>query len=119
MAVTERELEVLALGLDAVADTEDFHLVGVALGHALHEVGDQRAVQAVQGTVAALVVGPGDHDGGVFLRDGDRRGDGVAEFALGSLDGDGLAVDGDGDAAGISIGFLPIRDMFVYLPYQT
>ena len=48
----EGELEVVALGRDAVADADDLELLGVALGDADDHVGDERAGQAVQRAAA-------------------------------------------------------------------
>ena len=44
-------------GGGAVADADDLELLGEALGHAGDHVGDERAGEAVQRTVLALVVG--------------------------------------------------------------
>ena len=48
MRVAERQLDVLALHLRAVADPDDVELALEAVLHARHHVGDQRAGQAVQ-----------------------------------------------------------------------
>ena len=48
----------------------------------------------------ARVVGALDLEDGVALLDGDRLGHDVAELALGALDLDGLALDGDVDPGG-------------------
>ena len=53
--VAERQLEVLALELGAVADALDLEALLEAGGHALDHVRDERARQAVQGTVLAAV----------------------------------------------------------------
>jgi hypothetical protein len=66
----------------------------------------------VQAAALALVVGTHDEQRAVVaLLDGDRLGDGVREGALGALDRDQLAVEGDLDAAGTGTGRRPIRDM--------
>ena len=49
-------------GLGAVADADDLELLGEAVGDTDDHVVDQRAGQAVQRAVLALVVGPLDHD---------------------------------------------------------
>jgi hypothetical protein len=59
VAEAERELQVRALGLHAVADADDLELLLVALGHPGDHVGDQRAREAVQRLALALVVGTG------------------------------------------------------------
>src|SRR5580692_346829 len=64
-----------ALGPGAMAHTDDLELLGEALGHARDHVGDERARQAVQRTVTALVVGPADLERVAFLRDGDPLGE--------------------------------------------
>src|SRR5690606_1769382 len=100
MAVTEGELEVAALLLHAVADAEDFHLLLVALGDTGDHLVEQGPGQAVQRTVATLVVRAGNHQASVFLRDGDRLGNGQRELTLRALHGDVLAVDGHLDTRG-------------------
>src|SRR5580692_9022179 len=100
VGVAERELQVLAPGLDAVADADDLERLAVAVGHAGHHVGDQRAGQPVQRADLALVAGAGDGDGAVGLGHLDGRRDLQAEGALGPLHGDLAAVDGDIHAAG-------------------
>jgi len=95
VAEAEREHQGRALELHAVADAVDLELALVALAHALHEVVEQRARQAVQRTVVPLVVGAGHRDDTVVDRDPDGLVDGVAQRALRSLDGDLLALDRD------------------------
>ena len=53
--VAERQLEVAALLLGAVADALDLERLLVALRHALDHVEDERARQPVQGAVLAAV----------------------------------------------------------------
>src|SRR6478752_3135312 len=96
--VAEGELEVRTLGGDPVADPDDFHRLGVALGDANDHIVDQRAGQAVPGPSVTLVVRPGDHDLGAVLGDRDRLDHGVLQRALRSLDGDLWTFDGDVDA---------------------
>src|SRR3712207_9379556 len=62
VAVAQRELEVRAAGLHAVADPDDLEGLAVALGDAGDHVGDQRAGQTVQRTALALVVRAGHLD---------------------------------------------------------
>ena len=66
VAEAERELEVRALGRDAVADADDLQRLGVAVGDADDHVGDQRAGQAVPRPALALVVGTGDEQRAVL-----------------------------------------------------
>src|SRR3954464_15244355 len=67
VGVAQRELEVGALELRAVADALDLERLREAGGHALDHVGDQRAGQAVQRPVLGAVGGPGDDDLAVLL----------------------------------------------------
>jgi hypothetical protein len=104
---------------DAVTRADDLHLLLVARRDALDHVGDERAGQAVQRARGALVVGPRDLDGAaVTLADPDGLGDGESQLALGSLDGDRLAVDGDVDTGGHGDGEAS-NTRHVSLPYQT
>ena len=57
-------------------------------------------VGAVERARDPRVVGALDLEDGVTLLDGDRLGHDVAELALGALDLDGLALDGDVDTRG-------------------
>jgi hypothetical protein len=75
-------------------------LLLVAVGDAEHHVVDERAGQAVQRARRARVVGALDLENTVIGLDGDRLGNDVAELALGALDLDGLAIDGDVDTRG-------------------
>jgi hypothetical protein len=85
MAVAERELEVAALELHAVADAEDLHLGGVTLGDAGDQIGHQGPRQPVQRAAAPLVVGT-DHDRTVVVaRHRDGLGDRQLQRALGPL----------------------------------
>src|SRR3954469_8395933 len=53
--VPQRELEVAAAGLGPVADALDLKRLGVALGHAVDHVEDERAGEPVQRTVVGPV----------------------------------------------------------------
>src|SRR2546423_5079187 len=55
VAEAERELEVLAAGLHTVAGPDDLEGLAVAVGHALHHVGHQRAGEPVSCLAIALV----------------------------------------------------------------
>jgi len=98
VAEAERELEVRAPQLHAVADAVDLELALVALRDALHQVVEQRARQAVQRAALPLVVGALDREHALVERDRDRLVDLVAQGALRALDRDVLPVDGDVDA---------------------
>lgn len=98
MGVAQAEFQVLTLLLDTVADTEDFHLDGVALGHANNGVVQQGAGQTVQRTVLAVVIRAGDGQYTVFQVDGDRLWNVNALGALWALNLNVLAVDLDFDA---------------------
>src|SRR5581483_8350187 len=100
VAEAERELQVLAPSLHAVADPDDLERLLVALGDAGDHVGDQRPGQAVQRAHRAVVTGPGDPDDTVLLDHVDRLRDDVAEASLRALHLHAAAVDGDVDAAG-------------------
>src|SRR5690606_20840259 len=69
----------------------------VTLGDAFDHVGDQRTGQAVQGLVKLLVAGTGDDDLPVFHPDLNRFVYLAGELALGSLDLDGVVLNGDLD----------------------
>src|SRR5581483_4250472 len=60
VAEAEGELQVAALGLHAVAGADYLERLGVALRHALHHVGDERAGEAVPRLGVALVVRAGN-----------------------------------------------------------
>ncbi len=99
VAEAERELAACrALGLGAVADADDLELLREAVGDADDHVVDERAGEAVQGAVLALVVGALDDERAVVLADGDRAGDVAAQRALRALHRDVPSVDGDVDA---------------------
>src|SRR6185437_9067621 len=100
VAEAERELEVLAPGLDSVADADDLQCLAVAVGHPGHHVGDQRPGQPVQRADLALVAGPGDGDDVALAADLDGRRYLEAQGALRALDRDIAAADGDIDTAG-------------------
>src|SRR5690606_9337956 len=90
VGVAQGELEVRALGHDAVPGAVDLQALGVAVHDALDHVGQQSAGQTVQGTGLALVVRAG-HLQRPFLATvhRDRLCHPVGELALGALYGDG------------------------------
>ena len=82
----ERQLQVRALELSAVADALDFERLGEAGGDAGDHVVQQRTREAVQGALLTFVVGAGDRDGAVFAVELRWSGGNCAgEFALGAL----------------------------------
>ena len=83
----------------AVADADDLELLHEAFRDAGDHVGDQRALEAVQRTVAARVVDALDEQPVVVARHGDAADERVVELALRALHGDAAAVDRDVDAA--------------------
>jgi hypothetical protein len=94
----ECELDrVRALRLRAVADADDVELLDETLRHAGHHVGDQRALQTVQRTVAARVVRTRDIQRVAVAFDRDIAHDLVVEFAFRALHAHRRAVDGDFD----------------------
>ena len=100
MAEAERELQVRALGRDAVTDAVDLELLLVALGDTHDHVVDQGPGQAVQRAALPLVVGPHHLERAVLgALDGDGLGDRVVEGALGPLHRHELTVDRDVDAS--------------------
>ena len=99
VAVAELELELRgALGQHAVTHAHDLELLLVALGDTHHHVADQGAGQTVERTALTLVVGAGHLEDAVLgLRHLDGLGHGVAQRALGALDGHQRVVDRDVD----------------------
>ena len=76
VAEAERQVELVGpCGVGAVADADDLELLGEAVGDADDHVVHQRAGQAVQRAVLALVVGTLDEQLVAVLADGDRAGD--------------------------------------------
>src|SRR5271155_310316 len=98
--VADRQLEVLALELRAVADALDLETLLVARGHALDHVGNERAGESVQGTMLAAIGGPGDDDLVAILGHCDVARDALGKLALRALHADRLGLDRHGDAGG-------------------
>src|SRR5205823_1679782 len=98
VGVPERELEVPALELRAVADALDLQVLLEAVGDALDHVGDERARQAVQRTVLAAVGRALDEELLTVLLDADVARDALEELALRAVDADELGLDRDGHA---------------------
>src|SRR5215218_7658051 len=96
------ELQVDAAGPrggGAVADADDLELLGEALRHARHHVGDQRTSETVQRAVLALVVGTTHEQLVALAGDGDVDGRVVLERPLRTLHRDVVAVERHVDAA--------------------
>ena len=60
MAVTDGDVQGVALRLGAIAGAHQSQRLLVALGHTDHHVGDQGAIQAVESAILLLVVRAGD-----------------------------------------------------------
>src|SRR5215218_131710 len=119
--VREAELQVDAArprGGGAVADADDLQLLGEALRHARHHVGDQRTGETVQRAVLALVVGTTHEELVALTGDGDVDGRVVLEGPLRTLDRDVVAVERHVDAARDRDGLLADSRHRV-LRYQT
>src|SRR6185437_5221557 len=104
VAEAERELQVPAARLDAVAGADDLQGLRVALGDADDHVVDQRPGQPVQRARLPLVVRAAHHERAVVAAGNrDRLRDGVRQLTLGAFHHDPLTVDlhvharGDGD----------------------
>src|SRR5688500_12179432 len=101
VGVTERELELRALERDAVTDAVDLHLLFVTLGHTDDHVVHERARQAVERAVAALVVRALDLERAVLsLLQADRLSDRQRQGALRALHAHVLAGDVHVDPGG-------------------
>src|SRR3954451_16899422 len=98
--VAERELEVAALELRAVADALDLEALLEAGRDALDHVGDERAGQAVQRAVLGAVRRARDDELGVVLGDVDVARDALGELAARPADADELGLDRDQHAVG-------------------
>src|SRR5690349_13622810 len=100
VAEAELQVQILALHSSTIADALDFQLLGETRGDAGDQIVDQAAGQDphLGGTLLVLVGRDGDavlvHLRGDFAHQLD------AEFALGTFDLDGLALDRGGNALG-------------------
>ena len=98
MRVPERELDVPAAELCAVADALDLEPLLEAVGDSLDHVRDQRAGETVQRAVLAAVGRPLDEQLAIGLLDLDVPGNPFRELAARTVHGDALRLDGDCDA---------------------
>ncbi len=98
--VAERQLEVAALELGAVADPLDLEALLEALGDPLDHVGDQAPGQPVQGPVLAAIGGPGHGQRAIRLLDTHLWRDCLGELALRTLDRDLASGELDADSVG-------------------
>ena len=96
MAVTDGDVQGVALRLGAIAGAHQSQRLLVALGHAGHHVGDQGAVQAVESTILLLIVRAGDVHLVALNLDGDVLVDRLLQLALRALHDD-MVVVGNGD----------------------
>src|SRR5215218_3786648 len=104
--VPERELEVAALELGAIADALDLQGLREAVGDAFHHVRHERAGEPVQGPVLGAVGGARDDQRPVLLAHLDRARLALEEIAAGSGHADDLGLDRHGDAGGDGDGLL-------------
>ena len=99
MAVTDGDVQGVALRLGAIAGAHQSQRLLVALGHADHHVGDQGAIQAVESAILLLVVRAGDMHLVALNLDGDVLVDRLLQLALRALHDDVVVVgNGDRDA---------------------
>ena len=100
MAVTSTYHEGLAFDLGTGAHADDLEALAVAVVDTLDHVRNQGTAEAVSLARDALGARGGNHDGVVFLADADAVGQGAFQFALGTFDLDGQAVEGHGHLVG-------------------
>ena len=91
-------LKILALERGAVAHAHQLQLLGKAVGHALHHVGDERAHEAMVGLRFARIVRTLDDDFAVLLLDSHDLGERASQLAFRPLHRHRRAVDGHLDA---------------------
>src|SRR3990170_6238305 len=99
VALAELKLQLVALRIRAVADAGDLEDLGEALGHALDQVRDERALHAPEGPRRLGGVCRLDHDG--FTIDGvaDLVAQAERESALRPLHAEHAVLDSGGDPA--------------------
>src|SRR3546814_2211544 len=100
MAVTELQLQRLALRVGTIADTCDFEHLGEAFGHARDQVLHQRALHTPEGARFTRVVGGLNRNAAFADFIFDVVGKRHRERALRALHRQLAAVDRGGDAAG-------------------
>ena len=115
----ERELQVRALHLRAVADALDFEHFGETGRNAGHHVVQERAGEPVEGPLLAFVVRAGDVDDAFVAVERDARRELAGELTLRALHGDGVALaDRDGHVRGDGNG-LAANARHRLFPYHT
>src|SRR5664280_2252810 len=93
MAVPEVELQLVPDLLGAVADTRDLEALPVAVGHALHHVGDERPGQAMELLVLLEVRRAGHQEAALAGLHGHRGREGAGQGPPGALDRDDRAIE--------------------------
>src|SRR3954453_7306877 len=106
MRVAERELEVAALELGAIADALDLQGLREAVGDALDHVRHERAREPVKRTVLRPVGRARDEDVAVLLANLDRARLALVQIALRPGHANDLRLDRHGDAGGDVDGLL-------------
>src|SRR5687767_2946010 len=99
VAVAELQLQLIALGIRAIADASDLEDFGEALGHALDQVRDQRALHAPECPRRLSVVRGLDHDGFTIDCVADLVAQAHRESALGPFHAEHAIVDRGSDPA--------------------
>src|SRR5690606_13861960 len=99
MAIAELELQLAALRVGAIADAGDLEDLGVTIGHAGHEVGDERALHAPVAARRLAVVRRLDRDAAVLERVGHEVRQAERQRALRALDAEDAVVDRGSDPA--------------------
>src|SRR5690606_42103703 len=95
VGIAQGEVEDLALEVGLEADALDFEILGEAGGHAGDHAGDDRAHGAIHGPGEAGILDGLHHNGVIDDLDGDHRGEGLGELALGTLGRNRGALDRD------------------------
>jgi hypothetical protein len=94
-AKTDRQVQLVALGLGAETHADQVQLLLEALAHAHHHVVDQLAHGAAHGVGFARFVGRHEAQVGAVGGDLDQRVGGQLQLAAAALDGDLLVTDLD------------------------
>src|SRR5687768_13747367 len=99
VALAELELELVALRVRTIADAGDLEGLGEALGHALDQVRDQRALHAPERPRRLGSIGRLDHDRIAFDGVADLLAHPQGEIALGPLHAEHAVLDSGSDPA--------------------
>ena len=100
VAVTDGDVQGRALGLGAVASTDQVQGLGEAGGNAGDHVRNQAAIQAMESTVLLLIVRTGNEDLVALLLHGDVLVDLLGQRALRALHGDDIVIGNGNRNAG-------------------